>query len=144
MATRIHKMLVDLIARKMREKGYFIVAMEGNFLKLPENEIMPIPLKIRRHRPDLIGINLYSKRLCIGEAKTSNDLLSKRTSSQFSDFSEIVGRTSKERAELIIGVPLSSRDILCKLLLRLKISLDETTIVLLPEELAENEDEDFI
>src|SRR3990172_11285694 len=101
MATRIHKMLVDLISRKMREKGYTIVALEGNLLTLPESEKMPIPWKIRRHRPDVIGIKMDSRRVCIGEAKTSEDLFSTRTAAQFSDFADLIGK-SGERTELII------------------------------------------
>jgi len=144
MATKTHKMLVDLIARKMREKGYTIVAMEGNFLGSWETEEMPIPLKIRRHRPDLIGIRMNTKKICIGEAKTSSDLFSKRTTDQFNDFSSIVGKTSGEKAELIIGIPLLARDKLFHLLKSLSLPLDEVSIVILPEELVGDENEEDI
>jgi hypothetical protein len=142
MATRIHKMLVDLIARKMREKGYTIVAMEGNFLRLPEDEEMPIPWKIRRHRPDVIGIKMRSKRVCIGEAKTSEDLFSKRTAAQLTDFADIIGKSSGEKTELIIGVPQRSRDTLMQLLGKMSLPAEDISIVLMPEELVDDENED--
>jgi hypothetical protein len=144
MSTRIHKMLVDLIARKMREKGYTIVAMEGNLLPLPEDEKMPIPWKIRRHRPDLIGIEMKSRRICIGEAKTHDDLFSKRTATQFSDFADILCKSSGEKNELIIGVPLHSRDTLLQLLEKMKLPAENISIMLMPEELADNENEDLL
>ena len=137
-------MLVDLIGRKMREKGYTIVAMEGNYLGSWEKEEMPIPWTISRHRPDLLGIQINTKKICIGEAKTSNDLFSKRTADQFSDFSNIVGRTSREKAELIIGIPLLARDKLLHLLKSLSVPLDDVSIVILPEELVGDENEENI
>lgn len=143
MATRIHKMLVDLVARKMREKGYTIVAIESNLLRLPDGEKMPIPWKIRRHRPDVIGIEVKSKKICIGEAKTADDLFSKRTAAQLSDFADIIGKSSGERTELVIGVPLHSRDILLRLLERMNLSTENISIMLLPEELAYNENENL-
>lgn len=144
MATRIHKMLVDLIARKMREKRYTIVTMEGNLLPLPEDEKMPIPWKIRRHRPDVIGIRMRTRRVCIGEAKTHDDLFSKRTAAQFSDFADIICKSSGEKTELIIGVPLHSRATLLQLLERINLPAEDISIILLPEELVDNEDKDLI
>lgn len=144
MTSRIHKMLVDLIIRKMSEKGYTIVASEGKLLASPEYERTPIPLKIKRHRPDVIGIDIISKKLCIGEAKTADDLFSKRTANQFSDFGNIIGRTSGEQAELIIGVPLRSKETLLHILKKINLPTDKISIIVLPEELAENESQDFI
>jgi hypothetical protein len=144
MATRIHKMLVDLIARKMKMKGYRIVAIEDNLLKLPKNERMPIPLRIKRHRPDIIGINLCTRRLCIGEAKTANDLFSKRTIEQFNDFSGVIGKNSGEKAELIIGVPQRSLETLSDLLRKTNLPVDSVSIIFLPEELVEDEHKEII
>ena len=144
MATRIHKMLVDLIARKMKMKGYTVVAIEGNLLKLSKNERMPIPLKIKRHRPDIIGINLSTRRLCIGEAKTATDLFSKRTIDQFNDFSGIIGKNSGEKAELILGVPQRSLETLSDLLRKINLPRDDISIVFLPEELVEDEHKEVI
>jgi len=139
MTTRIHKMLVDLIARKMREKGYTIVAMEGSLLQLSEDEKMPIPWKIRRHRPDIIGVKMKSRRVCIGEAKTHDDLFSKRTAAQLTDFADIIGKGSGEKTELIIGVPLRSRGTLLQLLEKMNLPAEDISIMLMPEELADNE-----
>jgi len=137
-------MLVDLIARKMREEGYTIVAMEGNLLPLPEDEKIPIPWKIRRHRPDVIGIGMKSRRVCIGEAKTHDDLFSRRTATQFGDFADIIGKSSGEKAELIVGVPLRSRDTLLQLLEKMKLHAEDISIILMPEELADDENEDHL
>lgn len=141
MATRIHKMLVDLIVRKMREKGYTVIAIEGNLLALPESDKVPLPWTIKRHRPDVIGINTCSKKVCIGEAKTAEDLFTKRTHAQLTDFANIIGK-SGEKTELIIGVPMHSRITLLKLLSSLNISSKDVSIIVLPEELAQNATED--
>ncbi len=144
MTTKIHSMLVDLLSRKMREKGYMIIAIEGSLLKLPDNKLMSLPLPIKRHRPDVLGINLFSKRLCIGEAKTHEDLSSKRTADQLLDFSSMIGSTSKERAELIIGIPQRSKYELILLLKKIGAQTEDISIVILPEELAENDEENII
>lgn len=144
MTTKIHSMLVDLLSRKMREKGYMIIAIEGSLLKLPDNKLMSLPLPIKRHRPDVLGINLFSKRLCIGEAKTHEDLRSKRTADQLLDFSSMIGSTSKERAELIIGIPQRSKYELILLLKKIGAQTEDISIVILPEELAENDEENII
>jgi hypothetical protein len=136
-------MLVDLIARKMRQNGYTIVALEGSLLSLPESEKMPIPWTIKRHRPDVIGINLNSIKVCIGEAKTSDDLFSERTASQLTDFAQIIGK-SGQKTELVIGVPLRSEGKLRELLRRLNVPEQGLSVVVLPEELAINENEGFL
>ena len=138
MATRIHRMLVDLIARKMMLKGYTIVAIEDNLLKLSKTERMPIPVTIKRHRPDVIGINLNNRKLCIGEAKTASDLSSRRTIDQLTDFTGIIGNNSGEKAELILGVTQHSMEVLLNLLRALNLPMENISIVFLPEELAED------
>ena len=118
--SRSHQLILGLIVRKMREKGYLVVSFEGN-----ESLIGDLSLdatkKINRHKPDLIGINLRDKRICIGEAKTSSDLSSKRTKEQFLDFSCLITKSQK-LCELIIGIPKSSEKELLELLNKLELS----------------------
>jgi hypothetical protein len=132
-------MLIGLIGRKMYEKGYLPVAFDGkNYVLRGEN--VHIPPKIGRHRPDIIGINLKTKVLCIGEAKTASDLSSERTREQFSDYANIMGATSKQRFELIIGIPKNAESALLKLVSNLELNkFPNVSYIVLPEELVEND-----
>ena len=89
----------------------------------------------------MIGVNIIEKKICIGEAKTKTDLLSKRTIEQLNDFSDII-INEKDICELIIGITKESEPIL-------KNILDENGLgnkknvsyILIPEALLyENED----
>lgn len=139
MPSKTHQMLIGLISRKMRERGYLPVAYDGKGYELNGQEVR-LPPKIKRHRPDVIGINLSTKTLCVGEAKTAGDLSSARTREQFLDYSDIIGKTSGRRAELIIGISKTAEPALLCLLASLR--LDRHTnvcCIYLPEELVEND-----
>jgi hypothetical protein len=130
-------MLVDLIGRKMRDEGYTPVAYDGQLYTFRGEEVH-IPPKIGRHRPDVVGINLESKALCIGEAKTGDDLLSERTREQLLDYSSIIGATSGMKFRLIIGVPMKDENALLMLMEDLGIDkLANVTHIVLPEELVD-------
>lgn len=132
-------MLVDLIGRKMREEGYAPVAYDGQYYTF-HGEAVHVPPRIGRHRPDVIGINMETKVLCIGEAKTGDDLLSERTREQLLDYSNIVGATSGLRFELIIGVPRNEESILLRLMVDLGLEkLTNVSYIVLPEELVETD-----
>ncbi len=132
-------MLVDLIARKMRDDGYLPVAYDGRNLVL-EGQIIHIPPRVGRHRPDVIGINPSTRSLCIGEAKTSEDLRSKRTQEQLLDYSKIIGRSSGQIADLIIGVTKDAEASLTKILAELGLSNSlNVKYIVLPEELVDDE-----
>lgn len=144
MPSKMHQMLIDLIGRKMHDKGYIPVAYDGKNYSL-HGENVPIPMKIGRHRPDVIGINIETKVLCIGEAKTASDLSSERTREQFSDYANIIGFTSGQKFELIIGIPLRAESALLKLMSDLSLNgIKNVSYILLPEELIENGQETFI
>ncbi len=100
-------MILGLVVRKMREKGYEIVSFDGNEALIGDTQLK-VPPAIRRHRPDSIGVNLQSGRICIGEAKTSGDLHSSRTKEQFADYSSLFVKDAEQLCELIIGIPKSS------------------------------------
>ena len=144
MPSKIHKMLVDLIGRKMHESGYIPVAFDGKHYII-QGEKVHIPPKIGRHRPDVIGIDIDTKVICIGEAKSGNDLFSKRTKEQLLDYSNIFGFTSKQKFELIIGIPQKAESDLLRLLSNLSLkALPNVSYILLPEELVETDQEDFL
>lgn len=130
-------MLCDLIARKMREEGFIPVAFDGRNYVL-DNEEINIPPTIGRHRPDVLGFNPKTRALCIGEAKTGNDLDSERSREQLVDYSHIVGASTHEEARLIIGITSSMRDALHRTLRELGLAdMPNISFVLLPEELVD-------
>jgi hypothetical protein len=140
MSTKQHQRIAAIIARKMRVNGYDIVGFDGNESIISSIAINATP-KIKRHKPDVIGVNIIEKKICIGEAKTKTDLLSKRTIEQLNDFSDII-INEKDICELIIGITKESEPIL-------KNILDENGLgnkknvsyILIPEALLyENED----
>lgn len=136
--SNIHQMLVALIGRKMRERGYDIVAFDGKDYYV-DNAILNIPPKIKRHRPDILGYNFSNNNVCIGESKTCLDLMSKRTKEQLLDFSSIIKEINDYKVELIIGVPKSCFRNLSKLLCELNMKNQSDIITLfLPEELVDD------
>ena len=82
MASKSHQLIAGLVVRKMRIKGYEIVSFDGNE-SLISTISLDAPPTIKRHKPDIIGINIKDKKICIGEAKTDSDLSSRRTKEQF-------------------------------------------------------------
>lgn len=138
MATKLHQMLIGLIGRKIREKGYEIVAFDGNEY-LFDGQKANLPLPIKRHRPDIIGIKLGTKEICIGEAKSQNDLFSKRTSEQLLDYSTTKSLSSGSNVEIVLGIPESAEGDLIKLLKKLDLfKKDFISYIWLPEELVDN------
>jgi hypothetical protein len=135
MPSKMHQMLIGLIARRMTEKGYEIVAFDGKEY-LFDGKILETPPKIKRHRPDILGYRFSSKEICVGEAKTKNDLSSKRTEEQLIDYSSIVTKTSGNPVEIIIGIPRSVEMDLVKLLRKLDLyNKEHISYIWLPEEL---------
>jgi len=138
MSTKIHEFILTCVARKVREKGYEIVAYQGDYKKISSLSFR-LPMKIKRHRPDIIGISKDKSKICIGEAKTAGDLFTKRTNEQFFDYSEII-KNPLLKAELIIGIPKSSENDLINILSKLAIRENpNVTYLCIPEELFPNE-----
>lgn len=139
MPSKLHQMLIGLIGRKMKEKDYEVVAFDGNTFRF-DGQKLKLPPTIKRHRPDIIGINIINKRICIGEAKTRGDLNSHRTKEQLIDYSTTRTKTNNELVEIIIGVPESAVGDLKRLLINLGLSNnDKISFLFLPEVLV-NED----
>jgi hypothetical protein len=138
MPSKTHQMLVGLIGRKMREKGYDIVAFDGNEY-LFDGQKLKIPLPIKRHKPDIVGFKFETKEICIGEAKTNDDLFSKRTKEQLVDYSNAKGLSTGKHIEIILGIPKSAEGDLVRLLSELNLfEKDFISYIWLPEELVDN------
>jgi len=139
MPSKAHQMIIGLIGRKMREKGYSIVAFDGKEY-LFNGKALKLPMIIKRHRPDIIGYNSKTMRICIGEAKTGNDLSSIRTKEQLEDYSNIKQISIEEFMEVIIGILKSSELDLLKLLKKLSLNKKENvSYIWLPDELVNND-----
>jgi len=138
MPSKLHQMIVGLIGRKMREKGYYIVAFDGNEY-LFDGQKINIPPSVKRHRLDIVGFKFETKEICIGEAKTSKDLFSKRTKEQLLDYSNIKGLSTGKHIEIILGIPKSAEGDLIRLLSELNLfEKDFISYIWLPEELVDN------
>ncbi len=134
MASTAHQLILGLVARKMREKGYEIVSFDGNEALIGDTHLeMPPP--VRRHRPDIIGVNMQTGQISIGEAKTSTDLDCSRTKEQFADYSSLVVKNCEQLCELIIGIPRSSQPKLKRILESLGIDKNpNVSYVWIPDE----------
>lgn len=120
MASKAHQFLAMSIVIMMRNKGYEVVAFDGDYSKISEIPCN-IPPTIKRHRPDVLGISTLDEHLCIGEAKTGKDLRSKRTEEQFQDYADIILEDSKPACEFIIAIPKSAELVLINMLSKLGI-----------------------
>jgi len=139
MPSRLHQMIVGLIGRKMRERGYEIVAFDGNEYMFDGQEVK-IPPAIGRHRPDIIGYDFETKGICVGEAKTQGDLSSSRTREQLHDYSTVRMHSDGQNMEIILGIPKSAENDLIRLLKRLGLyGKNYISYVWIPEDLI-NED----
>ena len=113
MASEKHQIIAGIVARKMKEMGYSIVAFDGKSFWIGEKEIH-IPLALVKHRPDLIGINANNE-ICIGEAKTTIDITTKRTRRQLIDFSNIKSKSDRE-VMFFVGTPLSGKQLILNII----------------------------
>ena len=142
MVSEAHQLIAGLVARKMRSKGYEIVSFDGKE-SIIGNILLDAPQTIKRHKPDLIGIKIKDRRLCIGEAKTDSDLNSKRTKEQFIDFSHLLTKSNKI-CELIIGIPKSSEEKLIGILKELNLfNKPNISYIWMPDEFLEDGEDGF-
>lgn len=138
MPSRAHQLIGGLIVRKMREKGYAVIAFDGNEKIISDISLKATPL-IKRHKPDILGIDFNNKKICIGEAKTEDDLSNKRTKEQLYDYFSLVNNNDKN-FELIIGIPRSAELQLLKLLKILGIKESKNiSHIFMPDSLIYNE-----
>jgi hypothetical protein len=129
MASKGHDFIVASISRKIRELGFIITYVDGECVNISILK-HPIPPKIINHKPDVVGEN-KTGNYCIGEAKTTNDIKSKRTKQQLIDFSEFVNLY--EGNFLIIGIPLNAENELNKLLWKSSLKCENIIILRIPD-----------
>ena len=107
MAGNRHQFILGLVIKKMREEGITIYGIDGNYPGL-FGENISLPPQILRHRPDAIGVKADGQ-ICIGEAKTENDIENNRTYEQLQDFSSV--ELNGKLCEVFIGVPQIGEDV---------------------------------
>ncbi len=101
MARNRHQFILGLVIRKMREEGATVYGVDGDYPGLLGEDVS-VPPQILRHRPDAIGV-MADGQICIGEAKTENDIENSRTYEQLQDFSSV--EFSGKLCEVFIGIP---------------------------------------
>lgn len=138
MASEKHDFIVSAIVRRMRQDGFKVIYLDGKYQDIDTKEL-DIPPKIVNHKPDVIG-GKESVSFCIGEAKTENDLFTRRTKDQIIDFLAVVRLNSESK--LVIGIPLNAKGDLEKLLRELRVvNQNQIEIIYVPEELLPYEEE---
>ena len=105
MPSNEHQFIMGLVIKKMQDEGCKIAAIEGRYPGLL-CETRPLPPQVTRHRPDAIGIG-QGQRIYIGEAKTANDVTSRRTREQLNDFTSV--QVNGNYCQVWVGLPESSR-----------------------------------
>ena len=98
----------------MREEGATVYGVDGNYPGL-FGENVSLPPQILRHRPDAIGVKADGQ-ICIGEAKTENDIENKRTYEQLQDFFSV--KMNGKLCEVFVGVPQTRGDLFNRALTR--------------------------
>src|SRR4030042_237508 len=138
MASEKHNFIVAAVARKIRQDGFRIIYLDGNYQDINTRKF-DIPPKIINHRPDIIG-EKEGIFFCVGEAKTKKDIFSQRTKNQITDFLTIIRLYSESK--LIVGIPMNAKEDFEKLLLELGFTNQkQIEIIYIPEELLPYEEE---
>ena len=116
----------------MREEGATVYGIDGNYPGL-FGENISLPPQILRHRPDAIGVK-EDGQICIGEAKTENDIETSRTYEQLQDFSSV--ELNGKLCEVFVGVPQTGEDLFNKTLERWGLKGSQNIYVLfVPDEI---------
>lgn len=132
MATRKHQFIVGIITKQIRELGYEIKSVDGQYPDMLR-ECLTLPPRIIHHRPDVLGVN-PSGRVCIGEAKTEGDLENHRTYRQLVDFVNL--ELNGQLCQLVYGVPRNAEESFKKILKNTGLNWAENIHVLyIPNEL---------
>lgn len=107
MASAAHDFILGFVIRNMRQYGCELTYIENGKTSFIGVEGVSMPPRILRHRPDILGITLAGQ-ICIGDAKTVNDLRSARTKEQLLDFTEI--QLNEMPCEVFFGLPRSGKE----------------------------------
>ncbi len=133
-ASKEHDLIVAMVARYVRHRGYRLVALDcsldwlfGRSFRLPPSIVL--------HRPDVLGVRKEPPYVCIGEAKTLNDIRSARTRDQLRDFTEVTIGETGIGCEVVVGIPDDCKQVLGQVLSSLRIPPERIQIVLVPRPL---------
>jgi hypothetical protein len=125
-----------MVARYIERRGYQLVALETS-LDWLFGDSFRLPPSIAVHRPDVLGVRDRAPFVCIGEAKTRNDIRSARTRQQLKDFAHASAGRMGAPCEVVVGVPSDCHTILNNLISSLGIALDRITVIAVPRPLLE-------
>jgi hypothetical protein len=123
-----------MVARYVKEQGYELVALDCSLSWL-FGDSFRLPPAIVLHRPDVLGVRKESPFVCIGEAKTRNDIHSARTHCQLKDFAEAKIGESGLTCEVVLGIPADCKEVVGRLLFSLGIPQERITVIPVPRPL---------
>jgi hypothetical protein len=115
----------------MHEMGCSLSSREGDVGDMYQMNLL-LPPRIGRHRPDAAG-RLADGRLCIGEAKTAEDIYSARTREQLEDY---LKPADDDYPLIFVGFPSGSEERVHALLRSLgAIDCPQLVLISVPDEL---------
>jgi hypothetical protein len=139
-ATKEHELIVAMVARYVRKRGYDLVALDCSLSWL-FGDSFRLPPAIVLHRPDVLGVRKEAPVVCIGEAKTRNDIRSARTRHQLKDFTEAKVGEAGMCCEVIVGIPADCQNAFGRLLSSLGVPKHRITVIPVPRPLLPKRDE---
>jgi hypothetical protein len=129
--TRSHQRILAIVLKRMKQRGFTPTAVDGRIESASDSGLVR-PFSLGRHRPDAIGVAEDGK-LCIGEAKTADDIGSSRTREQLEDY---LGVLDVDYPEVILGYPSSAATVVQRLLEALgAIDCPQLELISVPDEL---------
>lgn len=132
MSGKDHRFLVRELIVLAQRWNYRVLSSDGRY-DLLGPAVSALPAKVLRHQPDLLAIRESMPRLFIGEAKTSQDVGTRRSREQLLDFSSVPD------ALTVFAVPSRSAARLRAIIRELGLREDEALkCVAVPEELIGN------
>ena len=139
-ATQEHELIVAMVGRYMKDRGYELVALDCSLSWL-FGDSFRLPPSIVSHRPDALGVRKEVPLVCIGEAKTRNDIRSARTRHQLKDFAEAQIGEGGLTCEVVVGIPADCKKALGRLLSSLGIPPGRITVIAVPRPLLPDRNE---
>ncbi len=103
MPTKQHQRILAIVLKRMKQCGFEPVAIDGRTEGLDAPDTAR-PIAFGRHRPDAMG-TATDGRICIAEAKTCDDIVSRRTREQLQDY---LAASDVGYALVLLGYPRSA------------------------------------
>jgi len=101
--TRQHQRILSIVVKVMRERGFSLVAIDGSTEGWNRIDLTR-PDGFGRHRPDAVGV-ADDGTVGICEAKTADDIRSRRTREQLEDY---LSASEADYASVFFGYPRST------------------------------------